>query len=163
MILSTLHLSVDIGNNEKKTPETVAYYNATKCGVDIIDQMARKYSVKAPSRRWPVHTFYNILDLPAINAWIVFKEITGKQISRQKFIQLLADELRQDYLHSKKEKTCTEDPLQKETAPKRRKCEIKLCNGTNMTTKSCVSCKKMVCGKCFAKIDNTCKNCILEQ
>ena len=37
------------------------YYNATKLGVDVLDQMARNYSTRCPSRRWPVRVFYNIL------------------------------------------------------------------------------------------------------
>lgn len=166
MILSTLHPSINIENNEKKTPETVRFYNQTKYGVDIIDQMARKYSVKAPSRRWPVHTFYNLLDLAAINAWIIYKEVTGEtKLSRQAFIQLLANELRQDYLSAKNEKKRKPSRSQEidtgSVSVKRRKCEVKLCKG-NMTFKNCLTCKKMVCGKCSARIDYTCKTCILE-
>ncbi len=43
---------------------------------DVLDQMARKYSVKAAVRLWPVHVFYNILDLAGINAWILYREVT---------------------------------------------------------------------------------------
>ena len=63
--------------------------------------MARLYSVKASSWKWPVHTFYNILDLAAINAWIIYKKINGINISRKKFIQGLAEELRSEYLQKK--------------------------------------------------------------
>jgi hypothetical protein len=85
-IFSTLHRSVAIDGTEKKKPETIQFYNATKFGVDVVDQMARKYSVKASSRRWPVQVFYNVLDLAAINAWVLYKETTNKRISRRKFI-----------------------------------------------------------------------------
>ena len=44
----------------KTKPESVMYYNNTKNGVDVPDQMARAYSVRG---RWPVAVFYNILDL----------------------------------------------------------------------------------------------------
>ncbi|GBP11839.1 hypothetical protein EVAR_74487_1 [Eumeta japonica] len=55
LLLSTLHENVEIDSNHpKKKPETVTFYNATKYGVDVADQMAKKYSVKAASRRWPV-------------------------------------------------------------------------------------------------------------
>ena len=40
-----------------------SFYNKTKSGVDITDQMARQYTVKAGARRWPMAVFYNILDL----------------------------------------------------------------------------------------------------
>ncbi|KAF2884476.1 hypothetical protein ILUMI_21693 [Ignelater luminosus] len=82
---------------KKKKPETVLYYNDTKYGDDFADQMARKYTVKASSRRWPVHIFYNILDLAAISAYILYKEITGKKIKRRDFLLELAEELAEEY------------------------------------------------------------------
>ena len=74
--MSTLHPDVEIpfDNNPKKKPETVLFYNKTKAGVDVIDQMARKYSVRAASRRWPIHVFYNAIDLALINSWILFRD-----------------------------------------------------------------------------------------
>lgn len=46
--LSTHYPSIDIESNENYCPDTVRYYEETKCVVDIIDQMVKKYSVKAP-------------------------------------------------------------------------------------------------------------------
>ena len=72
LLLSTLHRTVAIGNEPKKVPESD--YNSRKCGVDIVDQMARKYSTKAGSHQWPVHVFfYNTMDLAAINASKLYK------------------------------------------------------------------------------------------
>ncbi|XP_068215848.1 uncharacterized protein [Palaemon carinicauda] len=84
-ILSSLHRTVSIGDGQKKKPETVVYYKATKFGVDVLDQMAHNYSTRCPSRRWPVHVFYNILDLASINAWILYSEATGEKLSRHDF------------------------------------------------------------------------------
>ena len=97
VLLSSLHQSVGVASNPKKTPETIEFYNSTKYGVDVVDQMARKYSVKASSRRWPVQVLYNILDLAAINAWILYKETTGAAIKRREYILKLADELSKPY------------------------------------------------------------------
>ena len=58
----------------KKKPETVTFYNKTKCGVDIADQMARQYTVKAGTRRWSVAVFYKILDFACINAYVLYKK-----------------------------------------------------------------------------------------
>ncbi|XP_035208678.1 piggyBac transposable element-derived protein 4-like [Stegodyphus dumicola] len=66
ILLSTLHSSVEFESNEKKVTDVIQFYNSTKFGVDVLNQ-TRKYSVKAPSRRWPVHVFYNILDLAGLN------------------------------------------------------------------------------------------------
>lgn len=38
-------------SQKKKLPGTIQFYNETKVGVDIIDQMARKYTVRAETRR----------------------------------------------------------------------------------------------------------------
>ncbi|XP_068215907.1 piggyBac transposable element-derived protein 4-like [Palaemon carinicauda] len=84
-ILSSLHRTVSIGDGQKKKPETVVYYNATKFGVDVLDQMAQNHSKRCPSRRWPIHVFYNILDLAIINAWILYSEVTGEKLSRHDF------------------------------------------------------------------------------
>ncbi|KAJ8876646.1 hypothetical protein PR048_021091 [Dryococelus australis] len=46
ILLSLLHPSVNIAENEKKTPDTIQYYNTTKFIVYIIDQVPRKYSIK---------------------------------------------------------------------------------------------------------------------
>ena len=50
-VLSSLHLSVELGESEKKKLEKMEFYNKSKCGVDVADQMARQYSIKADTRR----------------------------------------------------------------------------------------------------------------
>ena len=91
LLLSTKHTGVRIEDNYKRVPETIAFNNKTKYDVDVVDQMTRKYSVKARSFRRPVQVFFNILDLVAINAWISYKEYTRSNISRKKFIFCLAE------------------------------------------------------------------------
>ncbi|KAK9717948.1 hypothetical protein QE152_g23454 [Popillia japonica] len=59
--------------------------------------MARKYSKKYKSNRWPVQVFFNILDLTPINACILYKQTTGERISRQKYLFQLAEELTTEY------------------------------------------------------------------
>ena len=127
VLLSSLHQTVGIRNNPKKTPETVEFYNATKFGVDVFDQMARAYSVKT-SRRWPVKMFYNILDLAGINAWILFKEVTGSTITRRDFLLQLATELSDEYVtargrqHADNDNDGHADEDYMEPVLKRRKC-----------------------------------------
>ena len=64
---SSLHQHVHAQDDRKKKPDTILTYNVTKCGLDTIDQMARLYTTKAGTRRWPVAVFYNILDLDLYN------------------------------------------------------------------------------------------------
>ena len=88
-----MHKDIKILGNAKKTPETVSCFNETKYGVDVVDQMAKKYTVRSGTRRWPVHSFHNTLDLAAINAWILYRESTKKNIAQRYFICKLAEEL----------------------------------------------------------------------
>ena len=61
-LMSTMHTNLRIDNSHpKKLPETIEYYNKSKVGVDIIDQMAMYNTCKAGTQRWPVLCFYNVL------------------------------------------------------------------------------------------------------
>lgn len=62
--------------SKKKTLDGV-FYTIRNVWVDSLDRICRKYLVKAPSRRWSVHTFYNLLDLAGINVWVFYKIIVN--------------------------------------------------------------------------------------
>lgn len=163
LILSTKHKSVGVSNDEKKLPDTISFYNKTKFGVDVADQMARKFSVKAKCNRWPVHVFFNVLDLAAINAWILYKETADIEISRQDFLFQLASELASmdENLDSSSQTTQSAKNVQQGTStdPKLRpKCQIRFCN-ENKTTKTCSKCGKFTCGFCEAPTSIICKKC----
>ena len=93
--MSALHPDVEIpsDNNPNKKPETVLFYNKTKAGVDVVNQLTRKYFVKAASRRWPIHVFFNVIDLALINSWILFRDIRKSGVSSRKFAQRVVEEL----------------------------------------------------------------------
>ena len=73
-IHSSLHMSVALGKSKKMKLETVEFYIKTKCGVDVVDQMAMQYSVKADTCQWLVAVFY-ILDLASIIAFVLCKKL----------------------------------------------------------------------------------------
>ena len=61
LLLSTEHEKASIdASSEKKKPHTILTYNKTKVGVDSVDQMAKMYTVKSPTRSWPVHIWFNM-------------------------------------------------------------------------------------------------------
>ena len=80
LLPSTLQTYAAIGGNKKKIPETVKCYNETKYGVGVVDQMAQKYTVRTMTGRWPVRSFQNTLHLAAINAWVLYTEISDTKI-----------------------------------------------------------------------------------
>ena len=80
-------MSVDVDSSQKRKRETIESYNKTKCEVDVADQMACQYSVKASTRWWPVAVFCNILDLACINVFVLYKERTGDYIKARFYFQ----------------------------------------------------------------------------
>lgn len=50
------------------------FYNETKGGVDTIDQMIGTYTCRMATRRWPVAVFLLMLDVAALNSWVVCAE-----------------------------------------------------------------------------------------
>ncbi|KAF7388691.1 hypothetical protein HZH68_012633 [Vespula germanica] len=146
-ILSLKHKRIKINNDRKRILATVAYYNKTKFG----DQMPRKYSVKSKSYRWPVQVSFNILDLTGINAWILYKETSRQNISRQQFLLQIAEELIEEYyefLQEEKEDVQGILSGQGNISHSQKTCQIRLCK-ENKTTKACIICEKYVCGKCI--------------
>ena len=68
-------------SNEKKKPEMILLYNVIKVDVDCFDQMARLYTTRSASVRWPVAVWGNIMDIAAINCCILYKKVTSERIS----------------------------------------------------------------------------------
>lgn len=100
LLLSTQHQddTVDQDVNGKHKSDINLFYNSTKGGVDTIDQMARKYTVKRSTQRWPLTVFYTLIDIMCINAYSIYilnnpewnKTKTGR---RRIFLQTLGLDL----------------------------------------------------------------------
>ena len=84
--------------------------------------------------------FYNILDLAAINAWILYKEPTGAAIKRREYILKLADELSKPYVQGRAANIRARDTIDEADmqarGTKRRVCQVSKCNG-NKTCDTC--------------------------
>jgi len=116
-----MHPDVQIGNDLKLKPEPITFYNKSKYGVDVVNQMARKYSVKSASRRWPVHAFFNVLDF----AWVLYKETTKEEITRRDFLFKLtiSEELTSQHAQAKTVPASLLAPGS--TSRSRRRCQIR--------------------------------------
>jgi Transposase IS4 len=55
--------------NTKNKPKILLDYNATKGGVDTVDQMCRKNSTKRGTLRWSLSYFMTIVDISGVNAY----------------------------------------------------------------------------------------------
>jgi hypothetical protein len=72
LLLSTEHDQPDISGRDDRKPEVILAYNEDKGGVDIVDKMIDTYRTKVTSNRWPMAVFYTILDIAALNAFVVW-------------------------------------------------------------------------------------------
>lgn len=167
LVLSTVHQDIQISDGRKKTPESIQYYNETKYGVDVLDQMARLYSSKVPCCRWPLQVFYNILDLATINAYVIYKEVLKRDISRRQFILKLIQELRSPSSNSNDtdpEEISNIQPINTTNKKvKRQWCKVN-CGSRKkrrLASKCCNKCKNYACGSCIARVETiiTCTNC----
>jgi hypothetical protein len=171
-ILSTFHDIVFVDPEEyfmiKRKPNTITDYNQAKVGVDTVDQMTKIYTVKSPTRRWPMQVFYNLLNIAIINSWILYKIVNKSSITRRDFLIKLIDEIKKKFVENKPieligtpkniRKRVNSNSNQENVSPKRVACQIKLCNN-NKASDCCSKCKKAVCGNCSNEKSIVCKLC----
>lgn len=98
LCISTVHHddAIDNQTGDKQKPDIISFYNNTKYGVDVVDQMCAQYNVaRNTTRRWPLAIFFNILNVCGINAFAIYKFNNGynHNTSRRSFICTLAQEL----------------------------------------------------------------------
>lgn len=72
LLLSTKHMTNNISEHYNNKPQMILDYNATKGGVDVLDQMVDTFRSKRKINRWPMAVFCNILDVSAVNTFIIF-------------------------------------------------------------------------------------------
>jgi len=72
ILLSTQHEDNSVVAENKNKPEIITYYNDTKCGVDVLDKLVRTYSCKRATRRWTLALFFNLVDIAAYNALVLW-------------------------------------------------------------------------------------------
>ncbi|KAL1020716.1 hypothetical protein UPYG_G00003720 [Umbra pygmaea] len=72
VLMSTLHRDGRISGMEHQKPEMIMNYNATKGGVDNMDKLVTAYSCKRRTLRWPLVIFFDILDVSAYNAFVIW-------------------------------------------------------------------------------------------
>ncbi|XP_030594600.1 uncharacterized protein LOC115786550 [Archocentrus centrarchus] len=160
-VLSSMHSVVETEDTTKRKPNTVTQYNKTKCGVDVMDQMVREYSVRAGTRRWPVAVFYNMIYMAALNAHVLYQACIGVQERRVDFLVELAKELGNSHVSEKKahkEKLLRQQPSTPSPG-KRAKCQVNHRCTNNCATVRCVDCYKYTCGKCTRDIPWQCQVC----
>lgn len=90
---------IDPESNEKK-PEVIMFYNQTKGGVDVVDELKGEYTVSRISCRWPLTIFFSLMNIAGINSQIIHSENNGKKLSRRQFLKNLGKELTKPFMIS---------------------------------------------------------------
>ncbi|CAM4665764.1 unnamed protein product [Leuciscus chuanchicus] len=159
-ILSSMHSVIQTENTTKRKPNTITLYNTTKCGVDVMDQMVREYTVRTGTRRWPVAVFYNMIDMAALNEHVLYQACTGRQERRVDFLLELARELANSHMCAKKARKEQLLRTQPSTPSpgKRAMCQVKHQCKNNHATVRCVHCYRYTCGKCRREIPWQCQD-----
>ena len=67
-----MHSDIAINIDEQKKPHMIMYYNKYKTGVDTMDQMVSRYTCHRRTQRWPLAMFFNILDVGALAAYLIY-------------------------------------------------------------------------------------------
>ncbi|KAM4036366.1 LOW QUALITY PROTEIN: piggyBac transposable element-derived protein 4-like [Anomaloglossus baeobatrachus] len=103
ILMSTMHHDSKISNRDDRKPDIILEYNATKGAVDTLDQLIGTYTCKRKTNRWPMVIFYNMLDVSAYNAFVLWKEIDpnwNKNIlyKRRLFLEELGKSLVSPYI-----------------------------------------------------------------
>lgn len=75
--------------------------------MDTVDKMLSCYSSKRKTNRWPLAVFANMIDISALNALIIFKDVkpnwqTNKPTMRRVFLRELGISLAKSYMTMRK-------------------------------------------------------------
>ena len=96
MLSTQLHDEQTAADHQNQ-PEINMHYNKTKGAVDTGDHMTREYSCVRARIRWPLRIFMEIIDMAALNAYIIFRtrypDASRKRSYRRVFLQTLAQEI----------------------------------------------------------------------
>ncbi|KAK6312560.1 hypothetical protein J4Q44_G00182240 [Coregonus suidteri] len=93
-----MHKDASLSAREDIKPQIILDYNSTKGGVDNLDKVTATYSCQRMTARWPFVIFYNIVDVSAYNAYVLWTEINqqwngGKLYRRRLFLEELGKAL----------------------------------------------------------------------
>jgi hypothetical protein len=150
VLLSSEHTQPDVDPDSGK-PQVILAYNKSKGGVDHFDQMCVGYTTRKRTQRWPKCVFQHMVDVSAFNAFVLWREVTGKgNAKRRQFLKMLGAELCGDGVDEQgniRLRTSTEQTTLAQTAvvgtrQRCRKCKV------SKTVHRCQVCQNHLCINC---------------
>ncbi|XP_058645114.1 piggyBac transposable element-derived protein 4-like isoform X1 [Onychostoma macrolepis] len=181
LLMSTFHRDDKVSDKDQKKPEIILDYNHTKGGVDNLDKLVATYTCQRKTSRWPMVIFFNMLDVSAYNAFVLWMEINhswnkGKKYRRRLFLEELGKALVAPLM--KRRENVPRTPASKSlvkkaqasslpaedaylspvTPAKRKRCEVCDRKKDTKTSLTCSECNIYICGS-HAVITAHCQAC----
>lgn len=173
LLLSTRHHTATVDADGKS--EINKFYNKTKAGVDVLDQLCHAYSTQRSTQRWPFSFFMNLLNVAGVAAFVIFRVMNNIDLEqtdkkRKQFILQMSEELTYDQIKrratvglSRETRSIIENVMHDATMPegvatpevvdaepppaKRRRCYQCPRNIDRKIKQICCICKKNVCNE----------------
>lgn len=148
----------DMVDKDSQKPDIILFYNSTKGGIDTVDQQTANYTVQRRCRRWPLVIFFQVMNIAALNSYIVYKFYPKNEVSRREFLKMLALSLMKPHLqmraniinlpcdvkqYLKKYKANIDE--KRATKSLRGKCSLCEWKKNRVTTIQCSVCESMAC------------------
>lgn len=93
-----------IEDHQRKLPKVIDFYNRTKGGVDVVDRMTAQYSTARTSKRWTLSFFFVLLNISALNGYIIHRDVAAADDifpKRKHYLKESSFDLAYDYAHSR--------------------------------------------------------------
>ena len=151
-------------------PKAIESYNFHMNGVDIHDQMRKKYPAGRPSKKYWKYIMWFVIDCCRVNAWICYRQVSTRQVGRRArfaqkdFILELSKQLIGDF-SSRKRITMRESPSASEIHKRkiqhtwqRLPGNKRRCKGCYQqrrrleTVYGCAVCNSHMCDGCFRRL-----------
>lgn len=94
LVLTSMHKDVSVTQDQRLKPNVISFYDHTKGGVDVMDQIAGVYTTRCKTHRWTINALSYVLDTVRTNMNTLWNEMyPEKKMSSFDFLWALADEL----------------------------------------------------------------------
>jgi hypothetical protein len=159
LLMSSQHCQPTVADTPPHKPDVILYYNATKVGVDCLDERVGTYSVKYKTRRWHVVVFCNLIDIAAFNAFVLYCDIfpdyqKAVRHRRRLFLTDLGMSLSEKHRRERNSPSITPAPTSSSVL--RGRCDLCPRTADRKSKTKCCQCNKFVCSD---HCKNTCLNC----
>lgn len=171
ILMSTFHADKAVSDNSNKMkPIIILDYNSTKGAVDTLDQAVATYTCKRKTNRWPMILFYNMIDVSAFNAYVIWTSINpswnkNMLTRRRLYLEELGKSFLEEFVIRRKTMPRSEHaksivknmkrvhaqslqiavPESLNTDKKRARCGFCKSNSDNKTNMVCKLCRKFLC------------------